>query len=101
MDENTDMVEVARRITGFFVYESCGGCVPCRVGGRRMLERLEDLTSGKGKPGDLRELAQLADGITGITFCPMGTGMCEPVVSSLRLFRHEFEARILHEVSYA
>jgi NADH-quinone oxidoreductase subunit F len=96
MDETTDMVEVTRRITSFFVHESCGGCVPCRVGGRRMLERLEDLATGEGKPGDLAELTKLADGITGITFCPMGTGMCEPVVSSLRLFRPEFEARIQH-----
>ncbi len=96
MDENTDMVEVTRRITSFFVHESCGGCVPCRIGGRRMLERLDRLVAGKGTATDLQELDTLSHGITGITFCPMGTGMCEPVTSGLRLFGDEFERRVSH-----
>ena len=94
MDEQTDMVEVARRITSFFVHESCGGCVPCRLGGRRMLETLEAISSGRGTPADLDKLRALSKGISGITFCPMGTGMCEPVASGLALFREEFEARV-------
>lgn len=94
MDETTDMVEVTRRIASFFVHESCGSCVPCRVGGHRMLECLEHLAGDRAKRGDLSQLEQLADGISGMTFCPMGTGMCEPVISSLRLFRSEYEARI-------
>jgi NADH-quinone oxidoreductase subunit F len=93
MDETTDMVEVARRITSFFAHESCGGCVPCRVGGPRMLEHLERLAAGQGKPHDLEQLESLANGIAGLTFCPMGTGMCEPVTSGLKLFREEFERR--------
>lgn len=94
MDETTDMVEATRRITGFFAHESCGRCAPCRIGGRRMLERLERLSGEAARPDDLRDLEVLSHGIAGVTFCPMGTGMCEPVTSSLRLFRDEFEARI-------
>lgn len=96
MDEDTDMVEVVRRITSFFVHESCGGCVPCRVGGKRMLERLDRLSFGKGTATDLQELEALSQGINGITFCPMGTGMTEPVTSGLRLFPDEFERRVAH-----
>jgi NADH-quinone oxidoreductase subunit F len=94
MDENTDMVEVVRRTTGFFVHESCGGCVPCRVGGFRLLEALDRVAGGAGRAGDLDQLEYLTSGISGATFCPMGTGMCEPVTSGLRLFRNEFEARL-------
>jgi NADH-quinone oxidoreductase subunit F len=94
MDENTDMVEVVRRTTGFFVHESCGGCVPCRVGGFRFLEALDRVAGGAGRAGDLDQLEYLTAGISGATFCPMGTGMCEPVTSGLRLFRNEFEARL-------
>ncbi len=90
------MVEVVRRITSFFVHESCGGCVPCRVGGKRMLERLDRLSFGKGTATDLQELEALSQGINGITFCPMGTGMTEPVTSGLRLFPDEFERRVAH-----
>jgi NADH-quinone oxidoreductase subunit F len=94
MDETTDMVEVTRRITSFFAHESCGRCMPCRIGGRRMLERLERLTAGTARPKDLQELEALSRGISSVTFCPMGTGMCEPVASGLSLFRTEFEARV-------
>lgn len=94
MDETTDMVEVVRRITSFFVHESCGGCVPCRIGGRRMLETLDTIAAGRGRPNDLEKLEALTQGISGITFCPMGTGMCEPVTSGLRLYRQEFTDRL-------
>jgi NADH-quinone oxidoreductase subunit F len=94
MDETTDMVEVARRITSFFVHESCGRCIPCRIGGHRLLDVLEKIGVGKGTPADLAQLDALTKGITGVTFCPMGTGMCEPITSGLALFRDEFEAQI-------
>jgi NADH-quinone oxidoreductase subunit F len=94
MDETTDMVEVTRRITSFFVHESCGGCVPCRIGGMRLLEALEVVSSGKGTPDDVDRLEHLSHSISGLTFCPMGTGMCEPVTSGLNLFRSEFNARV-------
>lgn len=94
MDETTDMVEVARRITSFFVHESCGGCTPCRIGGEQLLATLETIAGGRGTSRDLTRLEELTRGITGITFCPMGTGMCEPVSSGLNRFRGEFVARI-------
>lgn len=94
MDETTDMVEVVRRTAGFFVHESCGGCSPCRVGGVRLLETLERVADGRGTNKDLVKLEELSKGIANITFCPMGTGMCEPVSSGLARFRGEFEARI-------
>lgn len=94
MDETTDMVEVARRITSFFVHESCGGCTPCRIGGEQLLLTLETIASGRGGERELTKLEELTRGITGITFCPMGAGMCEPVSSGLARFRNEFVARI-------
>jgi NADH-quinone oxidoreductase subunit F len=94
MDEATDMVEVVRRTAGFFVHESCGGCSPCRIGGTRLLETLETVAEGRGTNKDLAKLEELSKGIMGITFCPMGTGMCEPVSSGLARFRSEFEARV-------
>jgi NADH-quinone oxidoreductase subunit F len=93
MDETTDMVEVVRRITRFFVHESCGNCLPCRLGGHRMLTLLERLSADKGSRQDIGELEYLARGIYGRSFCPMGTGMVEPVLSALRLFRGEFEKK--------
>jgi NADH-quinone oxidoreductase subunit F len=94
MDETTDMVEVVRRITRFFVHESCGHCVPCRIGGQRLLSLLEGLTAGKGSMQDIETIEYLARGISGQTFCPMGTGMVEPVLSALKLFRAEFEKKV-------
>jgi NADH-quinone oxidoreductase subunit F len=90
---------VARRITSFFVHESCGGCTPCRAGGERLLQTLTKVASGNGKSEDLTKLEELTRGITGVTFCPMGTGMCEPVSSGLARFRGEFIARISDRVS--
>ncbi|WP_345907887.1 NADH-quinone oxidoreductase subunit NuoF [Sphingomonas sp. UBA4815] len=97
MDETTDMVEVLRRIIRFFAHESCGNCAPCRLGGHRMLALLEKLTAGKGSMQDIEDLEYLAKGIYGQTFCPMGTGMVEPVLSALRLFRPEFENKIANK----
>ena len=94
MDETTDMVEVTRRTTSFFVHESCGNCVLCRIGGTRMLEILERMSNNCAQPDDLEKLEFLARGIYGPTFCPMGTGMCEPISSALKLFRGEFAARV-------
>jgi NADH-quinone oxidoreductase subunit F len=94
MDETTDMVEVVRRITKFYVHESCGYCFPCRIGGKRMLSSLERLAGGKGSRNDIEDLEYVAKGMYGRTFCPLGTGMAEPVLSALRLFRPEFERKV-------
>jgi NADH-quinone oxidoreductase subunit F len=97
MDDATDMVEVARRITRFYVHESCGECTPCRIGGYRLLEALDRLAAGQGQADDLARLESLTQGIAGLTFCPMGTGMCDPVISALKNFRGEFAARVAHK----
>lgn len=94
MDETTDIVEVVRRTMRFFAHESCGNCIPCRVGSHRMLEILEGLMARRGSMKDIAELEFLAKGIYGRTFCPMGTGMVEPVLSSLKLFRNEFLSKV-------
>ncbi len=93
MDETTDIVEVVRRITKFYVHESCGYCFPCRIGGQRMLSRLEALAAGEGSINDIEDMAYVARGMYGRTFCPLGTGMAEPILSALRHFRPEFENR--------
>jgi NADH-quinone oxidoreductase subunit F len=91
MDEDTCMVDVARRLMRFFAHESCGRCVPCRVGTRRMLDILERLETGRGKAGDVERLRDLASSIRGLTFCPMGDAAVNPVLSGLKLFANEYE----------
>lgn len=97
MDEGTCMVDVARRLMRFFAHESCGRCVPCRVGTRRMLEILERLETGRGKPGDVERLRELANSIRGLTFCPMGDAATNPVLSGLQLFAEEYEYHVAHK----
>ncbi len=94
MDEDTCMVDVARRTARFFAHESCGRCVPCRVGSQRTLEALTRITDGRGAPADIAALDALAEGIGGKTFCPMGDAQVGPLMSSLRLFRDEYEAHV-------
>jgi NADH-quinone oxidoreductase subunit F len=94
MDETTCMVEVARRLTRFFVHESCGRCVPCRLGSQRLYELLDRIEHGKGKAGDIDlalELARMADGTT---FCPMGGALASPARSTIERFRGEYEEHV-------
>jgi NADH-quinone oxidoreductase subunit F len=94
MNEDTCMVDVARRMTRFFAHESCGRCTPCRIGTERMLDILERLEHGCGQPGDDSALETLALGIRGRTFCPLGDAAVSPVLSSLKLFRDEYSYHI-------
>lgn len=96
MDETTCMVEAARRLSKFFAHESCGRCPPCRIGSQRIYEILERMELGQGKEGDIDLLLDLARGIDGQTFCPMGSALVNPVRSALEHFRHEFEHHISH-----
>lgn len=91
MDETTCMVEAARRLTKFFAHESCGRCVPCRLGSQRLYEILDRIEHGKGKPQDLDLVAELTEGIEGKTFCPMGAALVNPARSTLQHFRQEYE----------
>lgn len=95
MDEDTCMVEVARFFMSFTQRESCGKCVPCREGTRRMLEILERIVAGNGSLSDLDELEELADMISNTALCGLGKSAAKPVVSTLRAFRSEYEAHIV------
>lgn len=90
MDNHTCMVEVARFFMNFTQNESCGKCVPCREGTKRMLEILERIVEGKGVPQDLDLLEELAQTITETALCGLGKSAALPVVSTLKLFRDEY-----------
>lgn len=97
MDESTCMVEAARRLTKFFAHESCGRCVPCRIGATRLYEILDRIEHGEGAPGDVERALELAEGIDGRTFCPMGAALVNPARSAISHFRDEFEYHIRHK----
>ena len=94
MDNNTCMVEVARFFMNFTQNESCGKCVPCREGTKRMLEILERIVAGQGKDGDIELLLELADTISSTALCGLGKSAASPVVSTIKSFRKEYEAHI-------
>jgi len=94
MDEDTCMVDVARFFIEFVQEESCGKCVPCRVGTRRMLEILERICAGKGEEGDIERLVELGAFIKTASLCGLGQTAPNPVLSTIRHFRHEYEEHI-------
>ena len=94
MDEDNCMVDIAKFFLEFTVDESCGKCPPCRIGTRRMLEMLEKITSGKGEPGDIEKLEKLAYNIKAAALCGLGQTAPNPVLSTIRYFRDEYEAHI-------
>lgn len=94
MDEDTCMVEVARFFMNFTQNESCGKCVPCREGTKRMLEILERIVNGNGQDGDIELLEELADTISSTALCGLGKTAAMPVVSTIKNFRKEYEAHI-------
>ncbi|MBE6059021.1 MAG: NADH-quinone oxidoreductase subunit NuoF [Clostridium sulfidigenes] len=95
MDENTCMVEVARFFMNFTQNESCGKCIPCREGTKRMLEILERIVAGKGEIEDIDLLLELADTISSTALCGLGKTAAFPVVSTIKNFRSEYEAHII------
>jgi len=94
MDDKTCMVEVARFFMNFTKNESCGKCVPCREGTKRMLEILERIVAGNGQDGDIELLLELADTISATALCGLGKSAPSPVVSTIKNFRSEYEAHI-------
>ena len=94
MDEDNCMVDIARFFLDFTVDESCGKCTPCRVGTRRMLEILNRICDGKGEPGDIEKLESLATSIKNTALCGLGQTAPNPVLSTIRHFRNEYEAHI-------
>jgi NADH:ubiquinone oxidoreductase subunit F (NADH-binding)/ferredoxin len=94
MDEDTCMVDFARYFLDFAEKESCGKCVPCRLGTKQMLAILEDITAGNGKPEDLELLQELAESVKSGSLCGLGQTAPNPVLTTIRYFRDEYEAHI-------
>jgi NADH:ubiquinone oxidoreductase subunit F (NADH-binding)/(2Fe-2S) ferredoxin len=94
MDSTTCMVDMAKFFLEFTQNESCGKCLPCRVGTKRLYERLKDITEGKGKDGDIEFLESLASDVKISSLCGLGQTAPNPVLSTIRFFRDEYEAHI-------
>ena len=94
MDETTCMVDIARFFLNFTRVESCGKCIPCRIGLKIMLEILERICNGEGKEGDIEMLEDMAYDIKKSSLCGLGQTAPNPVLSTIRYFRHEYEAHI-------
>ena len=94
MDETTCMVDVARFFLDFTQKESCGKCTFCRIGTKRMLEILTRITQGKGEDGDIEKLEELAHQVKDSSLCGLGQTAPNPVLTTLKYFRHEYEAHI-------
>lgn len=95
MDDTDCMVDIARFFLEFSVDESCGKCTPCRDGTKRMLEMLERISSGQAEIGILDQMEDLAEVIHATSLCGLGQSSCNPVLSTLKYFREEYEAHIL------
>jgi len=94
MDEDTCMVDVARYFLDFTRRESCGQCVPCRVGTKQMFDILDDITLGQGKSEDIELLLELGEAIGHTSLCALGQTAPNPVLTTIRYFRDEYEAHI-------
>ncbi len=94
MDETTDIVWAALKMIRFFKHESCGKCTPCREGTYWLAHLLERIYRGEGRPEDVDLLAEIANNMAGKCFCLLGEFATSPVLSSVKHFRHEFEAKV-------
>ncbi len=95
LDEDDCMVEIARYFLEFTQRESCGKCTPCRLGTKQMLEILNDFTLGQGKIEDIDTLNQLAEDVKAGSLCGLGATEPNPILTTLRYFREEYETHIL------
>jgi len=94
MDQNTCMVDVARYFLEFIQNESCGKCIPCRLGTKQMLDILTDITEGKGKSDDLDLLMELAQGVKDGSLCGLGQTSPNPILTTIKYFKNEYDAHI-------
>ncbi|GAB1366293.1 NADH-quinone oxidoreductase subunit NuoF [Candidatus Cloacimonadaceae bacterium] len=94
MNDEKCMVNVAKFFMDFCVDESCGKCSPCRIGLKQMLEILERIADGKGKEGDIEELQRLGEAVSKLSLCGLGQTAPNPVLSTIRYFRDEYESHI-------
>jgi NADH:ubiquinone oxidoreductase subunit F (NADH-binding)/NAD-dependent dihydropyrimidine dehydrogenase PreA subunit len=97
LDEDTCMVEIARYFMSFCQKESCGKCVPCRVGTKRMLEILTKITEGKASMKDLKDLEKLAHVVKNTSLCGLGQTAPNPVLTTIKYFRDEYEQHIKYQ----
>ncbi|MFC1947899.1 NADH-quinone oxidoreductase subunit NuoF [Chloroflexota bacterium] len=97
LDESTCMVEIARYFLSFTQAESCGKCTPCRLGTRQMLDILTRITEGKGKEGDIDTLLRIAATVKESSLCNLGMTAPNPVISTIKYFREEYEAHIIEK----
>lgn len=94
MDESSCMVDICKFYMEFCADESCGKCVPCRIGNKRLLEMLTRITDGNGKPGDVEKLTELAYHIKTTSLCGLGQTAPNPILSTIKYFRNEYDAHI-------
>ena len=97
LDETDCMVNISKFFLEFTQSESCGKCVPCRIGTKRLLEILTRITEGDGKEGDIELLQELAEDVRDSSLCGLGMSAPNPVISTIKYFRHEYEAHIKHK----
>jgi NADH-quinone oxidoreductase subunit F len=101
MDENTCMVDVAKYFINFLLYESCGKCIPCREGLKQMHEILSNICDGNGKRGDIELLEELSSVMSEASLCALGGSAPNPVLSTIRYFRDEYNAHIFEKKCHA
>ncbi|VYU27469.1 4Fe-4S dicluster domain-containing protein [Clostridium tertium] len=95
MDEDNCMVDIAKFYLEFSVDESCGKCTPCRIGNKRILEMIKDITNGKATLEDLRKLQELCEVVKDTSLCGLGEAAPNPVLSTLKFFRNEYEEHVI------
>ena len=95
MNEDTDMVDMLKSVLHFFKHESCGHCVPCRLGTAKLVEIIDNISLSKGKTEDIDSLLEITNAMKAASFCPLGQSVSLPVSSALKYFRDEFTARII------
>ena len=94
LDETTDMVWLAENLLHFYRHESCGKCTPCREGTYWLAQIYERLETGAGTEADIEKLLDISDALFGKSFCALGDGAASPILSSVNLFRGEYEAHV-------
>jgi NADP-reducing hydrogenase subunit HndC len=97
MNDSNCMVSIAKFFLDFSVEESCGKCSPCRIGLKQMLDIMERITSGKGEEDDIEELIRLGEAINQLSLCGLGQTAPNPVLSTIRYFRNEYENHIINK----
>ena len=100
IDDDTCMVDMARRIMHFYAHESCGWCIPCREGTSWLKKMLERFHAGLGRPEDIDLIGELSKNMLGRTFCPLGDAAAMPTISIVQKFRNEFEDHLQGRCAY-